>query len=507
MINKVNMSAGAACISIIFFPFISLAEESNSTLPQNITIICSPGYSYNQQLQSPQLNKLNDIKGLEEQEIKEFGLFDKGGIGAIIGSGGIIDPGKLDPGRILDPGGILNRGGGSSGGGPRLPSWSDIVKTVNTGGAVEGIISITNVVVGETNRQVTIVQTGINDTIKTAVKATNDIAATYEKAWKDVDSQAKRSFQDITDAGTAIAHFAGNEINSQYTLLQKAENQLRQGKILDAIWSTSLAKMQGTEDNFFKATQESKIIDMAATSAASFYGGPAAAAAMAAWKTLRTTGDINAAFRAGLLAAVQQQGGTIVNGMPTTTITEVVKKAAIAGAAGGIAVAAAGGDEQSITDAFLRTSGNVLIQDAQDSMKNIVKANPKLSTTGEVVGCISARNVNCIADIPYVKDSAGKLTDQIPPELGKIKENIDKVTGKWTSVKTQIERNTDEIFTSIPKIPGLEAIPIANNSAIITWTLGQQDEIKNGIPTVLITNIGDSTPLLNYKTTYIQMEK
>jgi len=49
-------------------------------------------------------------------------------------------------------------------------------------------------------------------------------------------------------------------------------------------------------------------------------------------------------------------------------------------------------------------------------------------------------------------------------------------------------------MTFIPKLPDTNIIPLANNSVVITWTLGSQAEIKSGIPTVLISAVGVNVP-------------
>ncbi len=133
-------------------------------------------------------------------------------------------------------------------------------------------------------------------------------------------------------------------------------------KSVDAMWGLGTEPAKSGEANFFKATQESKVVNAAAAIAATAYGGPAGAAAYAAWSTYRQTGNADMALRAGLLAAVTSEVGSAVAQMPAGTTGEIIKKAAMAGAAGGISVAAAGGDEQAIKDGFLKSAGNVLIQ-------------------------------------------------------------------------------------------------------------------------------------------------
>src|ERR1700757_2916104 len=108
------------------------------------------------------------------------------------------------------------------------------------------------------------------------------------------------------------------------------------------MWGLATEPAQSGEENFAKATQESEVINAAAGSAAAVYGGPAGAAAYAAWSTYRRTGNADMALRAGILAGGTSQLGSSVAKMPAGTTGEIIKKAAVAGAAGGISVAAAG---------------------------------------------------------------------------------------------------------------------------------------------------------------------
>lgn len=463
--NRVNYHIKIGAAILVVFSFGAYAEESKS--PINLTIICSPGGSDSSSASLTDNQKYSGVRNIggENKYIR-------------------IGPIDVDPTNPFIPLKPHSPGKGLDG----------LVQTLVFPGKLLGI---------DEQKQVKFTQDSINNTVTTVVNIVDDIKTTYFKAWSDIGEQAKRSFNDVVDAGVAISQFISSELKDQYALLQNAGNQLQQGKIIDAMWSTSIAPLHNTEDNFFRATQQSGILDAAVASAASIYGGPAGAAAYAAWKTFKATGDVNMAFRTGLLAAIQQQGGSIVNGMPTGSVSEVVKKAAIAGAAGGLAVAAAGGDEAAITDAFLKSSGNVLIQDARDKVNDIVSKNPNASTVAHTVGCISARNVSCIADTPYVKEQSGKLIDQTAPVLSDMKARVDEISGKWTSLRDEAERKANSAMTSIPKLIGSEAIPLLNNSIVITWTLGKTPDIKKSLPSVMITSIGDLAPFKS-TTTYEQ---
>jgi hypothetical protein len=213
------------------------------------------------------------------------------------------------------------------------------------------------------------VQKAGDDSIKTTYKAAGDAAATYVKAWRDIGDQGKRSFNDAVDALQAVSHYIANQAEALSFTANNAQKRLRDGKVVDAMWGVETEPLKSSEENFAKATQESKVINEAAASAAAVYGGPAGAAAYAAWSTYRSTGNADAAFRAGIRAAVTSQMGTWEAELPAGTTGEIIKKAAVAGAAGGISVAAAGGDKQAIQDGFLKSAGAVLIQGGSDQLR------------------------------------------------------------------------------------------------------------------------------------------
>ncbi|MGB3251654.1 hypothetical protein [Buttiauxella gaviniae] len=471
-------------------PVYAMSADTPTYVPQNVTIICSPGYSYNQQ---PPVTAENALKPFISDSLQNRKAINFFGFDDVID---LLKP-KIPPIPVNIPEEILPPGTKKNSDGSVVVDVKPLNPEQLAPQLVATLASGAGIIINEINKQVTVVQETANNSVTTVVKGVTDIAATYVKAWNDIGNQAKRSFNDLTEAAKAVADFAVKDTRAQFDILQNSANQLQEGKIIDAMWSSGVSPLHSTEKNFFEATQKSSILDMAANYAASVYGGPAGAAAYAAWKTLQLTGDVNLAFRMGLVAAIQQQGGKIIDGMPGATVSDVVKKAAIAGAVGGIAVAAAGGNEKAITDSFLKSSGNVLVQNAQDSVKAVMNNNSDITAAVQVVGCISAKNVNCLSDVPYVTDAAGKLTEQVAPSLTDLKSKADEVVGTWTALQNNAEKQAADIMTLIPKLPDTNIIPLANNSVVITWTLGSEAEIKSGIPTVLISAIGDNAPFVS----------
>jgi hypothetical protein len=325
------------------------------------------------------------------------------------------------------------------------------------------------------------------DGARTVLKGAKDIEATYRKAWRDTAKQSERSLKDTADAAKAVQRFQSREFENQISAAQKAAKQLRDGKVIDAMWTASVDKAHGTEDNFFKAAQESAVINAAAQAAAATYGGPGGAAAYAAWATYKATGDVNMAFRAGALAALQSQAG-VGGDMPTGTVGEVLKKSAMAGTMGGVAVAAAGGDEKAVKEAFLKSAGNVLVQAGQDRAQHF---SPGGKQALETVQCVSAKDTDCFSNLSYVKDAKGKILK----ELNTQKVDPTGKVGQWSRLNPNSpEGKAAALIARVSKLPKSDVIPLMDNKWVLTSTLGKSGTLEANKPTVVLTYVGPDAP-------------
>ncbi|QXI00408.1 hypothetical protein HV782_028440 [Pseudomonas monsensis] len=349
------------------------------------------------------------------------------------------------------------------------------------------------------------VQKAGEDTVKTTYTAANDATVTYVKTWRDIGEQGKRSFEDAVDAGEAAGHFVENQAKSEMDAFDGAVKRMQDGKVVDAMWQVGTERLSSSEENFAKATQESSVINSAAASVAAAYGGPAGAAAYAAWSTYRQTGNADMALRAGLLAAVTSQNGSSVAQMPAGNAGEILKKAAMAGAAGGIAAAAAGGDEQAIKDGFLRSSGAVLVQKGTDELKAY---SPEANDAYQAVQCISARDVDCLSKTTWVREKGKILYDEYgKPIIDANKIDPNKYVGKWSQVDPKsAEGQINAIIAQTSKLPKMEAIPILKNKWILTWSLGKEETIKYAQPTVVLTYVGENPPFTS-EVRYVEHRK
>jgi len=228
---------------------------------------------------------------------------------------------------------------------------------------------------------------------------------------------------------------------------------------------------------------------------ATAYGGPAGAAAYAAWYTYRATGDANLALKAGVFSIVTSYAGGSVANMPAGTAGEVLKKAAVTGAVAGIAAAAAGGDEKSVTDAVLTSGGAVLVQGASDQLKAY---SPKAENAIQTVQCISARDVDCLSNTTYAKDAKGKLLyDKATgePYIDPAKLDPKQYIGQWTGIDpNSAEGKMNQIVTTISKIPQTQSIPIGRNNWVVTSTLGQSNTLEYKKPAIVLTYVGPTPP-------------
>jgi hypothetical protein len=251
---------------------------------------------------------------------------------------------------------------------------------------------------------------------------------------------------------------------------------------------------ESSEKNFSKAVQESDVLNAAAQALATAYGGPAGAAAYAAWYTYRATGDANLALKAGAFSIVTSYAGGSVANMPAGTAGEVLKKAAVTGAVAGLAAAAAGGDEQAVKDAVLRSGGAVLVQGASDKLKAY---SPNAHNAIQTVQCISARDIDCLSNTTYAKDGKGKLLYDKDgrPRIDTTKLDPKQYVGQWTSIDPKsVEGKKNKVVTAISEIPQTQSIPINHNKWVLTWTFGQSKTLELNKPAVVLTYVGTSPP-------------
>lgn len=344
---------------------------------------------------------------------------------------------------------------------------------------------------------VTTIEKAGKDSTATVVKGYNDTVTTHVKAWNDTTAEYRRNFDDAVEAAQASARYVQRQAQAQVDTLQSADKRIREGKAVDAMWGAAVEPLQGSERNAFHATQESKVINAAAATAAATYGGPGGAAAYAAWSTYRATGDANMAFRAGLIAGASSQLGGSAAKMPAGTAGQIIKKAVVAGAAGGVAVAAAGGDDQAIQEGFIKAGGAVLIQGANTKLQ---KYSPKAKDAVDTLQCISARDIDCVSKTTWAKDAKGKLLLDKNGKFSEYQKKLDpqQHIGKFSKfVPNTPEGKVADVYRKISKLPKSDVIPLIKNRWVLTTSLDKDPTIPYGVPKVVLTEIGPDAPFVS----------
>jgi hypothetical protein len=406
---------------------------------------------------------------------------------------------------------------------------NDTVKTIEKAGG--DTIKTVEKAGGDTTRTI---QKAGGDTITTVRKTSGDVVTTYRKAgsdsvtmvakgWRDVGDQTKREFKDLVDAGTAVGKFAVSEIKADGNTLIHAERLIREGKVIDAIWALQTEPLKNVEANTETALQESTLLRAVAEGAATFYGGPAGAAAYAAWYTYRTTGDANMALRIGLQTGLTNTVAGAGGQMPSGTALEVAKKSLVSGAIGGLTVAAAGGNADSIKKGFLEAGSKILVQ---DGYQQIAGQPLDDKTSARVAYCMSALNASCLPKPQelardaagnvldaagnkldpdgIVRDAAGKIVTDIngfpkkgiPQIIGQLVPTPGDQIGPWIPANDHsMDEEKAAVMTTLSTIPGMNTVTVLDGAWTLSWNTSAVETASLVYPAVVLTRAGDHTPL------------
>ncbi|MDM0110533.1 hypothetical protein QTI66_00115 [Variovorax sp. J22R133] len=357
------------------------------------------------------------------------------------------------------------------------------------------------------------VQKEAGDIAKEVQIGAGNVATTIRKAGSDVGQQANRSQHDLEDAGVAIYRYVINEALSTQSAMSNAEKRFREGKVVDAFFHLATEPIQNTEKNAAQAAMESSVLSTVGSVAASVYGGPAGAAAYAAWLTYHQTGDINMAIRVGIIAGASSWANGQAATMQTGTVTDSIQRAAVVGAIGGAAVAASGGDPNAINQAFLRGGAAILVQDGykayvdRDLLKELGPAN------GGAMCMAGGADDGCPRPTDYMKDEQGRLimTDKDGGfhhvEIGKEGE----VHSDWRAIgnasKTPpgtpvVGIQTDQLpalsqanegsatMVALAKVPGMNAMALFHDRWAVSWEMNPATTVATIVPAIVLTYMG-----------------
>jgi hypothetical protein len=335
----------------------------------------------------------------------------------------------------------------------------------------------------------------------TAEKAAHDIGHTLEKAAQDTGEETKRAGRNVNRAAIAAGHFLENQVHAYGHTLTDAERRIREGKLVDAIWHAATDPARHTEDNFAKAVTESSLLNNIAQAAASVYGGPAAAAAYAAWYVYKRTGNLCSALKAGVIAGAVAEGCAVVGDMPSGTVSELTKKTLASASIGGAAVAASGGEADDIRDAFFKGAAFSLAREFYEK-----------TTASELDGKAPTKDA-VPKDDPSIKHQFRVLTDSegqpILDSEGNTQIDIRSMPKDISHVGLQTDRTKASFFsgaeTSAPmqalaKVPYLNALAYFHDQwAAVAQMEGMEVQITI-VPASILTASGSDTPLVNQST-------
>ncbi|MBZ9763377.1 hypothetical protein LB553_21185 [Mesorhizobium sp. CA8] len=341
-----------------------------------------------------------------------------------------------------------------------------------------------------------------HDTGHAIEKASRDIGKTYEKAGQDTWRASRKAVSDLGEAGGALSRFVVREVKGLGKSFSDLDRRLKEGKIVDAIWEFEIDPIRNTEHNAAAAAQESVILATVGQVAASAYGGPAGAAAYAAWLTYRRTGNADLALRAGIITGITSEAFTAVGHMPSITNTQIAEKTVAAGAVGGLAVAAMGGDHRAVRDSVLLAAGMVLVQTGYE--RRTGHPIEGKASEGEAY-CKSTLNAYCSAADSYVTDENGNV---VLDEYGNPKTNVNMRAldprrphvGTWSTEDDTGWIGTGErtqFMTGVSRVPGMNAMAYLHDIFVDDEGLSPLLSKATIIPATLLTYLGTGAPYFN----------
>jgi hypothetical protein len=291
-------------------------------------------------------------------------------------------------------------------------------------------------------------------------KGLGNIETNLRKGSGDVGRELKATQGHVEGAAVATYQFTVRQITSTGESLSAAEKRVREGKFIDAMWHMATDPVQFGSKNAAAAATESAVLATVMSVAASTYGGPAGAAAYAAWLAYyQSGGDVNVALRTGLVAAIKSYAVPAA-GAEAASVSEAFKQAAVAGVMSGLAVAAAGGSAADIQQTMLATAGSMLVKDGFQALA-IDPATSNIVSTAKTIYCVKAiaeraDDKSCPKPMDYLTDGQGRFA--MLDGSGNVKY-VDLKTevpgGEWLflSKKEALEKGAGAVGIDLTKLP------------------------------------------------------
>lgn len=377
------------------------------------------------------------------------------------------------------------------------------------------------------------------DTLVTIQKAGDDTVTTVDKGWKDSSAETQRAFKNIVEVKTALVRYTESEYKGSLRTLSNAERRIREGKAIDALWGLGTEPLKTTNDSAAAAAQESIILNTVGQVAASAYGGPAGAAAYAAWYTYNLTGDASLALRVGMITGATSAAFGAVGKMPNGTAGAIMKKTIVGGAIGGLSVAAAGGDRDAIKNGFLMSGGVILIQSAYQDYTHHPLDDKAYKASAHEGYCMATVGADCSPPSEaYARDAKGNILDENNQPLDKFGNKIDAAgkiqtaadgtplkgvpqvdvtktdptynhVGKWsTATDHSVAGERGAFMNGVSKVPGMNAMALFHDKWCVDTNMGQVGTVSSIIPATVITYIGSGAPVYTkIQTTFVDKQR
>ena len=276
------------------------------------------------------------------------------------------------------------------------------------------------------------------DVGKAVTKAGEDVFRAWVKFNTDTIEEVGRAGEKVVELVDAVGHFIEDEFHSSLQTLSDAEKRVREGKIADALWHTAVDPAKGTSSNAATAVTNSSYLNAIAATAASVYGGPAGAAAYAAWLTYEQTGDLELALKNGIIAGATSYASSGVAEVPSD-----IKRVVASGVLGGVAVAANGGSEEDILKGFYTSAGVAVVQ---IGYREYTGAEFDPSPSEGDAFCKASPGADCA---PHTEN----MRDFTPAEIKRPQVGVMAEAGE-----TGITLETSSTMTTISRVPGMNAM-------------------------------------------------
>lgn len=339
---------------------------------------------------------------------------------------------------------------------------------------------------------------------KTAEKAVQDAGKTVEKAGQDISdalghasndtvAQLGRSYDDTIKLAEASYHFIQNNIEGINKSVAAAENRLEEGKLIDAVWGAMTDPIHVQEQAAADAVMESSLLNTIASSSAAVFGGPAGAAAYAAWYAYKATNSLDAALRAGAIAWATSTANNATKAFDGAGFDDQAKRVLSSAAIGGAAVAASGGTDEQVLAAFgkgatVGMAREVYSEVAKKPLEGAPATKPAvLKNTPEVLNAYKTlENGNLdITSMPTDISHVGIATDVVDP-------------GYFSPLETS------GLMQDLAQIPYINDMAIFHDQWMAIWDLQNETAIKVTIlPAIALTGAGSQGAQNNIGTEHV----